>query len=311
MQLFDGFSLNSDMEDVNSVKVTVVSLSAAANIVLNSLVIAVIVKTPKLREDRTTLFVFSLAVSGLAFGICCTVSSAIFCSRPEMTNPNGFASIYMALAAWFTVASLYNLCCISVCKMVAVVYPLRYLVVVTERRCYIVIFFNWIVSASFAAPFYFIATSWSPDECIAERKQITWKSSAYMFALEVICCLLPMSVMIYANVRMFVVVARVTRQVSVASSDVEPYQQILASALIRSVRSSRNIIIICFAYVFLVMSIVVVVTTTSISDTAIEVDVKFALDWLFFAHMFINSFLYIVLHRSVRVAVKELFRSVR
>jgi len=298
--------------------VTVVSLSAAANIVLNSLVIAVIVKTPKLREDRTTLFVFSLAVSGLAFGICCTASSAIFCSRPEMTNADGFASIHMALAAWFTVASLYNLCCISVCKMVAVVYPLRYLVVVTERRCYFVIFFNWIVSASFAAPFYFIATSWSSDVCIAERKQITWKNSAYMFALEVICCLLPMIAMIYANVRMFVVVARVTRQVAVAgvqldapSSDVEPYQHILASALVRSVRSSRNIIIICFAYVFLVMTIVVVVTTTSINDTAIGVDAEFALVWLFFAHMFINSFLYIVLHRSLRLAVKNLFHSVR
>ena len=211
--------------DINSVKVTVVSLSAAANIVLNSLVIAVIVKTAKLREDRTTLFVFSLAVSGLAFGICCTVSSAIFCSRPEMTNADGFASIYMALAAWFTVASLYNLCCISVCKMVAVVYPLRYLVVVTERRCDFVIFFNWIVSASFAAHFCFIGVTWSRYVCIGELRQTNWKSSAYMFALEVIYCLLLMVVMIYANVLMFVVVVRVTRQVSVAGVQINAYQR--------------------------------------------------------------------------------------
>ena len=195
-------------------------------------------------------------------------------------------------------------------------YPLRYLVVVTERRCYFVIFFTWIVSASFAAPFCFIDITWSHYLCIGEVRRTHWKSLAYMIALEVICCLLPMIVMIYANVRIFVVVVRVTRQMSAAAvqinapiNEVGPYQHILASAVVRSVRSSRNIIIICFAYVLLVIIIVVFVTSWSISETFIAKDVEFAMVWVFFAHMFINSFLYIVLHRFVRVAVRNLFRS--
>ena len=156
--------------------------------------------------------------------------------------------------------------------------------------------------------------------CIARRQNVTGKNSAYMFAVEAMCALLPMIVMIYANVRMFLVVVRVTRQVSAAgvsavgnhvvagSNAIGPFQQSPASAMTRSVRSSRNIIIICFAYVSMVMSILVVLSTHSITQKMKTSDVEFAIVWVFFANTFINSFLYIVLHRSLRKAVKNLFR---
>ena len=303
------------MGDVNTVKVTVVSLSAAANIVLNSLVMAVILRTPSLRDDRTSLFMFSLATSSLAFGVCCSIGSAIMCSHPAL-NTATFNTVYIIIAGWFTVASLYNLCCVSLCKMAAVVYPLRYLAAVTERRCYLVILFNWTISIALAAPFAFNDVSWSQQVCYPRRNQVTGSSSNYLYVVQVIGGLLPMFGMIYSNVRMFIVVARVNRQVAAAgfpveagSNAVETSQPSLASALIRSVRSSRNIIIICVTYVFLVIIIILVVSAKSADHTVITNDVEFAIIWLFFANTFINSFLYIVLHRSVRMAVMNLLHS--
>ncbi|KAI0232532.1 hypothetical protein LSAT2_017147 [Lamellibrachia satsuma] len=81
------------MEDTNVAKVTIASLSAATNIALNCLLIVVIARTPTLRDDRTTLFVFSLVSSDLAFGCSVMVSSSIVCSRPDIRVGN-FAYVF-------------------------------------------------------------------------------------------------------------------------------------------------------------------------------------------------------------------------
>ena len=270
-------SQTSHMDDVNPVKVTVVSLSAAANIVVNSLVMAVILRTPSLRDDLTSLFMFSLATSSLAFGVCCSIGSAIMCSHPAL-NTDAFISVYIVVAGWFMFASLYNLCCISLCKMAAVVYPLSYLAVVTERRCYLLILFNWTISIALAAPFAFF-DMWSQCVCFPRRNHVTGNSSNYLYAVQVLAGLLPMLGMVYSNVRMFIVVARVNRQVAEAgfaveagSNTTETSQPSLASALIKSVRSSRNIIIICVTYVFLVVIIILVLFAKSADHTVVTND---------------------------------------
>ena len=74
-----------------------------------------------------------------------------------------------------------TLCYVSVCKMAAVVYPLRPPTVVTERCCYFIIFFNWTVTLVFAAPFYFLNVSLCQCICFAQWQHITGKD--YMFAM--------------------------------------------------------------------------------------------------------------------------------
>ena len=60
-----------DSSDVHVIKTLVICAVIIVNMILNSLVIAVIARYPQLREDRTALFVFSLTSSDLALG--CTV----------------------------------------------------------------------------------------------------------------------------------------------------------------------------------------------------------------------------------------------
>ena len=301
------------MEDTNVAKVVIISLSAATNIALNCLLIVVIARTPTLRDDRTTLFVFSLVSSDLAFGCSVMVSSAIVCSRPDIRVGN-FAYVFAVVGYWLNLTSLYNLCCISVCKMVAVVYPLRYLTLVTERRCHVVIVFNWLFSLVMTAPLFAIDMSWNPDLCFIQPNDTNSSTPHYVVAMQMFGNLVPIAVMVYANVRMFYVVAYTTRRVSaegvqvgVGSSSLVLQQHTLASVMLRSIRSSRNIIVMCLAYTVVVI-MAIMVESISWHQKSDSPDVKFVALWLFFNNTSINSFLYISLYRSVRKAIKKLCR---
>ena len=57
-----------NMKEYSYFKTTVISIIIILNVIMNSLVIAVIARYPQLLEDRTTIFMFSLSVSDLAAG---------------------------------------------------------------------------------------------------------------------------------------------------------------------------------------------------------------------------------------------------
>ena len=307
------------MEDVNSAKVATICVSTVVNIVLNGVVILVIMRTPKLRSDRVTLFMLSLASSDLAFGLCVMTTCAIACSKPELRIvEDRHADILAVVATWFTVASFYNMCYVSVGKMVSVVYPLRCVLMLTERRCYVLIALNWTASLVFAVPIHFIGTSWNVDMCFVERHQINWINMFYTIVVELFGAAVPMCILLYANLRMFIVVVRASRRVAAegfhlgdVSNTIVLAENTGALEIIRSVRSSRNIIVISVAYVVAVCPILVVETTSSIRETAKGSDFEFAALWLFLGNTSINSFLYIILHRSVRSAVKNLLSPCR
>ena len=298
------------------VQVAAISLSAVANIVLNSLVMIVIARTSTLREDRTTLFMFSVAASDLVFGVCIMTTSAVVCSHPEIRSDE-FVPGFFTLCAWLILTSMYNMCSVSLCKMFAVVYPLRYLALVTERRCYYVIIWNWTASIILTAPIYFLLeVTWSEDFCFVRGGKVSSGNTlVYLLLSQVIGGFLPMALMMYANVRMFIVVVRAKHAVaaeiipSVAGTNSSVlHQHTLSMSLFRSVRSSRNIIIICSVFVGIITLEVIVILTVSLHQTQQQPSAaEIATMWLFFNNSSINSLLYIVLHRSVRSAVMNLF----
>ena len=300
----------------HAIQVAAISLSAVVNIVLNSLVMIVIARTPTLREDRTTLFMFSLAASDLVFGVCIMTTSAVVCSHPEIRSDE-FAPVFFTLSAWLILTSVYNMCSVSLCKMLAVVYPLRYLALVTERRCYYVVVWNWTAGFILTVPMYFlIDQSWNEDICSVRVRKITSANKlAYLFASQVIGGFLPMTVMVYANVRMFIVVVSTKRQVAAESFEIVAgrnacvlQQHTLSMSLVRSVRSSRNIIIICSVFVSIMTLELIVAFTVPLQERQEQSSAQVAIVWLVFNNSLINSLLYIVLHRSVRSAFMNMFR---
>ena len=308
------------------IQVAAISLSAVANIVLNSLVMIVIARMPTLREDRTTLFMFSLAASDLAFGVGMMTTSAVVCSHPEIRSDE-FTPILLTIAAWLVLTSVYNMCSVSLCKMLAVVYPLRYLALVTERRCYFIIAWNWTASFILTAPIYFlIDATWSEDMCFVRMEKASSANTlVYFFVSQVMGGFLPMTLMVYANVRMFIVVVHARRKVAAGTSPSGQLatdtfqsrggtnacvlqQHTLSMSLVRSVRSSRNIIIICSVFVSIMTLQAIVEFTVSLHERQRPPRTEIVVMWLFFNNSSLNSLLYILLHRYVRSALMNLFR---
>ena len=167
------------------------------------------------------------------------------------------------------------------------------------------------------APLFAIDMSRNPDLCFIQPKDTTSSNPHYVVAKQMFGNLVPIAVMVYANVRMFYVVVYTTRRVSaegvqvgVGSSSLVLQQHTLASMMLRSIRSSRNITVMCLAYT-VVGIMATMVESVSWHQKLDSPDVKFVALWLFFNNTSINSFLYISLHRSVRKAIKKLCRVCR
>ena len=166
------------MYEAIEMKTGVICTNIVANIVLNTIVIVVIAMSPSLREDRTTLFVLSLACSDLAIGCTVMPISAVMCSYPDHPAAERYyvAAIHGFFSIWLSMTSIYNLSWISLCKMIAIIHPLRYIVLMTERRCYMLIAANWIFTLV-VSPFLFIfPMKWNGELCMFQvcNKRVHW-----------------------------------------------------------------------------------------------------------------------------------------
>ena len=155
------------METVSAVKVAFIGVNIVANIVLNSIVIAVIARTPRLREDRTTLFVLSLASSDLAIGLSVMPISVVMCSWPGSLLGDGYyiPAIHGFFTIWLSMTSTHNVCWISLCKMIAVIHPLRYVTLVTDRRCHVLIVANWTFNLVLSLIVFDFPITWNESVC--------------------------------------------------------------------------------------------------------------------------------------------------
>ena len=90
--------------------------------VTSSIVIAVLTRYPQLREDRTNLFMLSLMVSDISYGLTVMPISAMMCSNaresiidliPQLPN------IWMVFSRMLGTTSFNSLAWVTVCKMIA------------------------------------------------------------------------------------------------------------------------------------------------------------------------------------------------
>ena len=115
--------------EFDDVKPVIIGSIIALNLALNSLVLAVIIRNPHPPEDRTTLFMFSLALADLVNGCTAMPISAAVCSKMSLNVREDLHYLHRIQAfcsAWFSLNSAHSLCWITVCKVAAVVNPLRY-----------------------------------------------------------------------------------------------------------------------------------------------------------------------------------------
>ena len=122
----------------------------------------------------------------------------------------------------------------------------------------------------------------------------------------VLALVLPMVLIIYGTVRIFIVVVRTHRQISVLEQSVTVGNTSIGNTgfvTVQAMRSSKSVIVICIVTLLLNIPPIVYVVLRDATSNAIPDAFSFASMWLFEGNTFVNSLLYLTLFKSVRQKV--------
>ena len=309
--------LEMDVSDFDEIKASVISVVIILNITLNVLAIAVIVRYPQLREDRTTLFIFSMTLSDLANGCTAMPISAALCSgmTPNVRNMvHYFPKIHAVFSIWFTVNSMHSLCWLTVCKMVAITKPLRYEQILTRNRCYFIICGIWLTGALMAAVLTPFVENWNFDVCLYRVTTHKGNIGLLVLFLVIIAFVCPLVAIVYCTTRIFLVILRTHRQITAQVNSIggeNGSQATVPSLTFKAIRSGRNVLIVCLAFIVLTIPFCVIAALSGFGLTKHWSQMyKFTASWIVLSNSFINSFIYIVLFRSVRGKIAEMLRNI-
>ena len=292
-----------EASEYNDVKTTIISIVIVMNVIANSLVIAVIARYPQLREDRTTLFMFSLSVSDLACGCTAMPINAAVCSSAttntvsKLTYLPNFQAFF---TWWFGITSMNSSCWLTVSKAIFILNPLRTEQLLPRRRCYIVIGLIWTISGLFSLVNFKFDIRWNMMLCTNRYPE--GRNTAIVFMSSfVIGVVIPGIAIVYSTVRIFIVVVRTHRQISALGQSLAVNTGDAGFVTLQAMRSSKNAIIICVTTVALNMPFLVFCFTRSITTNYIQREfLIFAALTIFQCNTFVNSLLYLFLYRSVR-----------
>ena len=299
-----------DPSDVHVIKPVMISAVIITNVILNSLVIAVIARYPQLREDRTTLFVFSLTLSDLAVGCTVMPISAAVCSNatPDVRNMTHYLSAIQRFCfIWFSFNSAYSLCWLTVSKMIALLHPFRHEQLFSHRRCYVIIGCVWLTGVLIAAAGNQTFLPWNLVTCIYDASATSGKS--VITTITALLIALPLMVIVYATARIFCVVVRAHLQITAQVNSIGGQVGVIgnyASLTMQSIRSGRNVLFVCLGVLVLTMPSLIVFLARS--KIHVSSSYLFAAIWMTLSNSFVNSLLYLILFRGVRKKTATLFR---
>ena len=293
------------------VKTIYISVDIVMNIVTNCLVIVLISRYAELRKDLSALFMLLLSVSDLGIGCIVMPISAAVCSNvtPNVKYMVGvLPGVHMFCIWWFSFNSFHSLCRLTVCKMIAVTRPFQFEQIVTLNRCRFIIVFNWILCAALAATKLTIDAEFARKVC-AYRFPPGSDVSPLILVTYTVGTVIPLSGLVYSTTRIFIIVMRAhsTNPVQVHAIDASSTGN-AATVVMRSIRSAANILIICFVSLALTVPMILFLALrhTGLGEMMTS-DVKLSTIWLFSCNTFMNSLLYVVLHRSMRKKTRLLF----
>ena len=303
------------VNEYSDIKTPVICVLIILNVIMNSLVIAVIARFPQLREDRTTLFMFSLSVSDLAAGCTFMPISAALCSRvtPEVADMVGLLpKIHAFTMWWFGFNSMYSLCWLTISKAIVILKPLRVELFLTRKCCYVIIGIIWIIGYLLALVSFNVNVTWNTTMCTHRMPQDEHLAKFYV-AHIVIVVVIPVSLILYGTVRIIIVVVRTHRQISALEQSVAVGNSSIGTTgfvTVQAIRSSHNVIIICVVSVVLSTPFFAFFILRFLTAYHIPYVFSFVSVWVFECNTVVNSLLYLLLFKSVRRKAFHMFRTI-
>ena len=294
-------------------KTSFIGLVTAANVVVNTLVIIVIVKYPQLREDRSTLFIFSLTISDLANGITAMPMSAYLCYN-ETVNGSFILKMHRFFIRVFAMIGLHSLSWVTLTKMVAILYPFRYEQLLSRQRCNVVIVCIWLISASITSIGIRLDVEWSQSHCITKNAYYARKPLSTQIGLT-LGVIFPLVVTLYASARILMVIVKTNRQIATQVSSISGLVSggVLPnpSITVQSLRSGRNILVICAAALIFTLPMFVFILFNMVLNIELPMPFQFASVWVLMCNSSANGILYLSLFSNVRKRMFQMFGELR
>ena len=166
---------------------TCFGLTGLATIIGNAVVLWLIVRNRSLRTT-SNLFLTSLAAADFLVGLVIDpvwISIRYTAYYPDHLQTHGKAIDYLWIHT--SVATTFNLCCVTLDRHIAIFYPLRYEDIVTNRRCYVLIATVWLMSLVLPCSRFLIK-----DEPVLSTLYISF---------TVITVLIPMIIIVFCSIR--------------------------------------------------------------------------------------------------------------
>ena len=291
-----------------------ISIVIALNALFNTLLIAVFVKYPQLREDRLNLFMLSLTVSDLVIGVTSMPISAAYCSgvnAQESPANRVLLVIQYIFLNWCCIVSLHSLCWVTMCKMIAIIAPLRYEQLLSKARCYAIIASTWIIGGALSLGSSGFNVKWDVVLCLS---QCSYESRIYSSITTIYTVLLSIALIgivcatsriLCAVVRTHIKIRTQVHSIGGQSNAVEG----IASLTLRTLRSGLTLLIMCGGVLSLTIPYMVYIFRTLIPGKhSMSPSYRFVACWISLCNSFVNSLLYLVLFRTVRRKASEILQ---
>ena len=154
--------------------------------------------------------------------------------------------------------------------------------------------------------------SWEGDICIY-RVNLHGGNVGLLVVVVIIAILCPVSGLVYSTARIFRAILRTHRQITAQvvsiggeNNNVAPVE----SLTMKSIRSGRNVLIVCLALVISTIPYFIMASVTLLgARDVLPAWYRFGAAWMFVSNTFINSLIYLFVFRSVRDKTFEMFRA--
>lgn len=283
------------------VQTAIASLVTLFSVVISIFVAFVIVRSPKLMEDLTSMAMLSLCASDLGNGLFVSGFSAVLMWTGLADFPSSVLVVQYAALILFAAVSAWNLALVSIFKCAVIVRPLNYWTVLTARTQAAFVGGVWTLGVALAVlPFM----TGGRAEFSREMAAVIFLDTFTPFFGLFVGFIIPSAVILVANFKIFLVVRRHKRSIvdvaCLPQGPQGPFPDGHVNYFARSVKSAKNIFVICIAYW--------VVYAPSVSSLAVSSSwYMFVTNWIYLCNPIINSLLYIGLHKNVQAEIRKVF----
>ena len=243
-------------------------------------------------QSFTSGFIISLAVSDILVGL---ISMPIWLSvnltgKPNVKETPGIYTAWLCFDIVCGTASIMNLVFISLDRLLAVTFPLRYQIIVSRKRIAIAIAFIWVYSVT-----------------IASIYPLRWRG--YPLFVSLASFFVPLSIMVIAYSRIFHVALTQTRSICRVHTDQAASQRSVIVTLQRNIKAARTLsivigaFVICWCPFFVVTLLFIYCKTCTIYSEVLATN-----KWLHYGNSALNPLIYSCLNRNFRAAFKDVLK---